>query len=312
MLCVDNLVERAKPENCKNVCLENLNPVGTLKENESTPLLSFVVTNFNGASSIIRCLQLILRSDYPRFEVIVVDDNSTDRSLKLIAQNFAGDERVKVYKNPRNMGAAASRNRGASLASGCFICFVDNDTLIESDYLAKGVSILRLDPSIGIVSPLIFDSRSKCFYAGHDVGLYTGRLIVFRALPLRGYNSRIKCALLKVPMVGANCLLIRKELFDDVDGFDEYLNIPYEDSDFCLKVRHKGYSVMALKDCVAYHFGKQRKSGKHLLGALRNKIIFVKRHGKWAIFVFFIPVWIIVYLVFMALNSKLVGTHGKP
>lgn len=124
-----------------------------------TPLVSIIVPNYNYADSLGVCLQAVLDQTYPRTEVIVVDDGSTDDSVA-VAEAMG----VRVIRLTDNGGCARSRNVGAAHAQGDILFFVDSDLAMEPDAVANAVAILRADPEVGAVcglqdpDPLLHDT----------------------------------------------------------------------------------------------------------------------------------------------------------
>lgn len=112
----------------------------------SDVLVSVLVTVYNREKYLADCLTSVLNSTYRSFEVIVVDDQSTDRSVA-IAQQFASqDARIRLHINPVNLGDYPNRNRAAELAVGKYLKYVDSDDMIEPDCLAKMVEALEQHP----------------------------------------------------------------------------------------------------------------------------------------------------------------------
>lgn len=111
-----------------------------------SPLVSVLVTVYNREAYLRECIESILRSTFGNFEVIVVDDRSSDRSID-IANSFATlDRRVKVFENERNLGDYPNRNRAAQLASGYYLKYVDSDDTITPECLEKMVHAMQLHP----------------------------------------------------------------------------------------------------------------------------------------------------------------------
>lgn len=98
----------------------------------SKPLVSVLTTCFNRESYIGQAIQSVLGSDYQNFELIVVDDHSTDNTLELVRQFAALDNRIRVYQNEKNLGDYNNRNRAASYAHGKYIKYLDSDDIIYS------------------------------------------------------------------------------------------------------------------------------------------------------------------------------------
>jgi glycosyltransferase involved in cell wall biosynthesis len=130
------------------------------------PLTTVIVPNYNHASSLLSCLAAIEKQTYAPLEVVVVDDASTDDSVRI-----AESTGVTVLRNPRNAGPAATRNRGAAWASGEFLFFVDSDGALAPDAVANAVALLEADPDLGAVcgiedaEPLSSDGRVEKYRA---------------------------------------------------------------------------------------------------------------------------------------------------
>ena len=103
-----------------------------------SPLVSIIIVNFNGREVIENCLNSVLRTNRIKFEVIVVDNGSTDGSIEFV-QNFVekSSVRVKLIKNQKNLGFAEGNNVGIGNSSGKYIAFLNNDTIVESKLASK-------------------------------------------------------------------------------------------------------------------------------------------------------------------------------
>lgn len=129
-------------------------------------LTTVIVPNYNHAASLPACLAAIERQTYAPLEVVVVDDASTDDSVRI-----AESAGVTVLRNGRNVGPAATRNRGAEWASGEYLFFVDSDGALAPDAVANAVALLEADPDLGAVcgiddaEPLRSDSRVEEYRA---------------------------------------------------------------------------------------------------------------------------------------------------
>jgi len=130
------------------------------------PLTTVIVPNYNHASSLLSCLAAIEKQTYAPLEVVVVDDASTDDSVRI-----AESTGVTVLRNDRNEGPATTRNRGAEWASGEYLFFVDSDGALAPDAVANAVALLEADPGLGAVcgiedaEPLSSDGRVEHYRA---------------------------------------------------------------------------------------------------------------------------------------------------
>jgi glycosyltransferase involved in cell wall biosynthesis len=113
------------------------------------PLVSVLMTVYNREIFIAESIESVLASSYEHFELLLVDDGSTDRSLE-IARSYASDTRIQIHENPRNLGDYGNRNRAAELARGKYLKYVDSDDMIYPHGLAVMVSSMEAFPEAGL------------------------------------------------------------------------------------------------------------------------------------------------------------------
>lgn len=112
------------------------------------PLISVIVTTYNNEKYIKACLNSLLAQTFQDFEIVVIDDGSTDQTSKILDQYLA-NSRLKIHHQP-NTGVSAARNQGLKLSRGNFVCFVDSDDYVAKNYLEKLVTPLLQDSTIDI------------------------------------------------------------------------------------------------------------------------------------------------------------------
>ena len=125
--------------------------------------VSVIIVNHNGMVFVDTCLKSILNSVYPDFEVIFVDNGSTDVSLEYVKNIFGTDPRLKLLENKFSVGPAVGRNRGVAASSGKYIVFLHNDTVVDKNCLSEIVKVFEGDSSIGAVQAklLRIDSHKR-------------------------------------------------------------------------------------------------------------------------------------------------------
>ena len=239
------------------------------EETSKSPLVSIVLPTYNRAYIISGALQSVLNQIYHNFEIIVVDDGSTDNTEEIIRNVACKDSRVKYFRNNENKGASGARNVGINLAKGEFIAFQDDDDEWRSDKLVKQVNLLQtLQENFAVVYSGYYNiiDGEKIYISLHDIYPY----------PREG-NGNIYNSLLKGNFVATSSILVRKSALLDVGLFDE--NLPMsEDWELFIRLSKK-YLFKFIDEPlhVAYYtpnsLGKQ--SGAKLDGALRYLI---KKH----------------------------------
>lgn len=183
------------------------------------PLVSIIVPIYNGASTIRETLDSVLQQSIKAFELIVIDDGSTDNTLEVVA-GFE-DPRLSVFSYP-NAGVAATRNRGVTHASAEYISFIDADDLWTPDKLARQLDVLESSPNAAIA------------YSWTDYIDQTGRFIAHDQQVT--FSGNVYGELLRRDFLeSASNVTIRRQAFLDVGGFDSSLS-GAADWDFFLRL----------------------------------------------------------------------------
>src|SRR5688572_7405599 len=127
------------------------------------PKVSVVVPAYNAEAVLGEALESIFAQSYTDYEVIVIDDCSTDRTYAIAKDLSKRDKRVKAYRNDRNIGVGATRSRGVLLAKGDYICWQDADDISVKNRIEKQVSYLNRYSQVGVVGGFIefFDEKDN-------------------------------------------------------------------------------------------------------------------------------------------------------
>lgn len=239
---------------------------------------SVVLINHNGRDFILPCLRALLASDYPWFDIILVDNASTDDSLELI-QPYA--DRLTLIRNPRNGLFSGGLNHGIRAARGEVIVLLDLDTEVRSDWLRKLLVPLSLDHTIAITG-------SKLLYPDGETIQQAGGLWERNAMsryfgmgePDQGQWNEQR----DVEYV-TSAIAIRKRLFDLLGGgLDEFFPSYYAKADLCWHARRLGYRVVYVPDAVAFHHESAtmvRDSPWYLFNFHRSRCRFILKNYSW-------------------------------
>lgn len=137
------------------------------------PLVSIIILNYNGKRFLNECLSTVFGTIYPEFEVILVDNASTDKSLDFVSKVFADKKCLKIIRNRKNLGFGPANNVGVKHAKGDYIVFLNNDTSVEPEWLATLVDAFENDSTIGLAQSLILSMDGKTVQsAGYLIGDY--------------------------------------------------------------------------------------------------------------------------------------------
>ncbi len=210
---------------------------------------SLIIPAFNRASLTKQCVdRLLANPSQADAEIIVVDDGSRDLTERMLARY---GEPVRVVKHDRNTGFAIACNDGAMVAGGDYVVFLNNDTLPSRGWLDALIAHAERHPRAAIVgSKLLFPN---------DTVQHAGVVFVDDGWPLHLYygfpaNHPAVNASRRFQAVTGACMLVRRDVFETLGGFDtSYLN-GYEDVDFCLRAGQHGHEVHYCHDSVLYHF----------------------------------------------------------
>lgn len=239
--------------------------------NNQNEKVSIVVLNYNNKSVIGRCIStLITHNTRYNYEIIVVDNGSSDGSFEFLKTTF--HDKILLLQNTKN-GCSSGRNLGVKNAHGDFVCFLDSDQWIVSDFwLDNALKILKTKNYIGAVS----------WNAGwFTPGSTTGPIVDY--LPNRGISNGQIWFRTDIAYLATSGMLMRRKLFNDIEGFDEYYDPTcYEDTDISLKIRNFGFELAYCPYMSIMHLPHQTtKSGSthHTDLMKKNGAYFYK---KWA------------------------------
>lgn len=226
---------------------------------QEPPLASVVIVNYNGIEFVDACLRSVLANNYPDFEVIFVDNASTDGSLQYVKNTFGGDKRLIFVGNAASLGPAVGRNRGIAAAKGSYIVFLDNDTEVDPSWLSELVRVLETDSSIGAAQSKLmkFDQRDLFDGAGDYLtpfGFLSERARSAKDTGQFDYIAEIFSA-------KSASSIIRRQTLDKTGAFDEGFYMYLEETDLCWRVWLSGYRVVFVPKSVVYHaYGTKRKA----------------------------------------------------
>ena len=200
------------------------------------PFISVIVPVYNGGEYLSRCLDALLASSYQSFEIIVVDDASTDDST-----GICREKGVVAFTLLKQTGPAAARNFGAEKATGDVLLFIDSDVVVQRDTIARVASDFMNNPDISAV----FGSYDDCPSAPDFLSQFRNLFHHFIH-----QNSRQDA-----DTFWAGCGAMRREIFCELGGFDEsrYSRPSIEDIELGLRLRKRGCKIRLDKELTVKH-----------------------------------------------------------
>lgn len=242
------------------------------------PLVSILILNWNGEEIIEESIISILNTSYKKLEIIVVDNASTDRSLDIL-DNYP---QIMVHKNPVNQGYAKGNNTGFSLCNGKYIATLNNDIIVEPDWLNDPIKVLESEESIGIISCRQMNSFDKnlidTLYSYPTSYLLLGRFGCGQLF--QPENPLFNEAGLTIGANGASAIY-RKRLLTELGGFEESFFAYHEECDLHMRAFYAGWKCIYVPTSVVYHkgshsFNKIKKTFYYYHE--RNRIWFIYRN----------------------------------
>ena len=204
------------------------------------PLVSIIIVNHNGKSLLKKCLHSINETTYQNYEIILVDNNSSDGSVEFVKTQYP---KINIISLEQNYGYAKPNNIGAKKSKGEFLIFLNNDTEVTPNWINELVNVANSDSKIAICQSLLLLPNGDIDSSGDFIDIYG-----------RAYGSR-KVVNNVVPILSARgaSMLIKKNIFFELDGFDEKFFASFEDVDLGWGACLCGYKVVLVPTSVVYH-----------------------------------------------------------
>lgn len=213
------------------------------------PTVSVIIANKNGEKFLKRCLDSILL-EIGNYEVVVVDDGSNDSSVEVVKTHFGKNEKLKLIVLKSNVGAAKARNLGVTASKGGYLLFLDADTKIKQGWYRETVGFFEKNRMAGAAQAKLLTMNTKKYdYAGDLMGSFG--FLIERA---RGANDIGQFDKTTYIFSGKSAgMIIRRNVFEKLGGFDEDYQIFLEDTDLFWRTWLSGYKVMFMPTIVVWH-----------------------------------------------------------
>ncbi len=222
-------------------------------EQAKRPLVSIIISNFNGKNYVEACLSSVLKSNYSNFEVVFVDNASTDESLSLVEKSFGRDSRLRIMRNSRDLGFSQANNIGFKHASGSYIVFLNNDTVVDSQWLNYLVEAFESDRTIGMAQTAILEITGDRIQTN---GLLLSDYYMYGYPIGRGKPIDTKYpSTFEVSFAGGAAMIIDRKLADERGLFDPIVSFYYDDILLSIKTWLWGKRVVTVSKSKIYHAG---------------------------------------------------------
>ena len=249
------------------------------------PKVTVIIVSYNTREVLARCLSAI---DSERYEVIVVDNDSNDQSPDLVREKFTN---VELIEAGRNLGFGAANNLGFQHATGDYYALINSDAWAVDDGLEKLTEVAASDAELGIVGPRLVGSDgsiqksvrtfptvwrlcTEYFFLRH----IASSTRIFNAFYGSGFDYAKP---VEADWLMGAVLVLRRELIEDIGGFDERFFLFSEEADLCYRAREAGWKVFYTPDAEFVHLGGASTGanwGLMYREQLRGHILFLEKH----------------------------------
>jgi len=237
----------------------------------ASPKVSIIVLNWNGKQYLETCLSSLVKQDYPSFEIIFVDNGSSDGSIEFVEQNYP---HVIIVSHSTNLGFARGINSGINVSRGNYLATLNNDAEANSDWISRLVHVMESDSHIGCCASKmlryfdrnVIDSAGVVIYQNgnaydrganeKDTGQYDNQVEVFGAC--------------------AGAALYRKQMLDEIGCFDRDYFAYFEDVDLSFRMHLFGWKCIYVPDAIVYHMHSATSKQ-----ASPFKLFYLERNKLW-------------------------------
>lgn len=225
--------------------------------------LSIIIVSWNVGEDLLRCLESI-KENLPceKFEMIVIDNGSTDGTVKVVRKNFP---EVVMVANDENRGFAVANNQGIKIAKGQYILLLNPDTIVHDGALDRLIGFMDDNPDVGACGPKLLNEdgttqRSVRRFPTFRAALYRHTIFSLAGLFRGQYHKWLMKDFAydtqkDVDQLMGSALLIRRSVIDQVGKMDEIFFMYYEEVDLCYRIKKAGWRIVFMPEAVITHLG---------------------------------------------------------
>jgi GT2 family glycosyltransferase len=277
----------------------------------SAPRVTIILVNWNGRDVTLDCLASLRELTYPNRSIVVVDNTSTDGSVDAIRSTYPEVEILVLKENRRFAGGNNEGMRHALAGGTDLILLLNNDTIVDRDFLGPMIERLQADSSTGMVVPKIYYSSppDRIWYAGGVVSFWTGTM---RHLGIREVDTGQYDAARSTEYATGCCILTSRQVVERVGMLDERYFMYAEDADWSMRIRRAGYTIQYEPRAKIWHRLSASAGGHLSWYKMENKFLsnfrFFARYAAWYQWLVF-P-WLSIIVNGVSAIRYLISTRG--
>ena len=240
---------------------------------ENNPLVSVIVLNWNGKRFLKKCIGSLLKQNYSRYEIRLVDNGSTDGSLEFLQSIFGKPSKLKIVALNKNHGFSKGNNLGIKTSHSEFIIILNNDTEVDENFVGRMVQTAEINPDIGSVGCKILFNNKKMWFSQKFTN--NGLIVPYFLQTIMNKKLEEISNSFNTNLSNSGCaVLYRKNIIDKIGGFDEDYWSNWEDWDLGYRINIAGFKSVCIPDPLVYHVGggSEGSPPERLVRIYRNEI----------------------------------------
>ncbi len=240
-------------------------------ERKNKPLVSIVIPCFNSKNLINSCLASLFNQSFSNFEIVLVDDCSSDGTVDSIKPTYLKSNKLRILQNSQNSGPSRCRNICIKKSRGKYVAFFETDMQADKHWLSNMVSEFERDPNLGAAHSRVMDLKKKKFIQADGMKMipFTGWVVMrnYGLTPAQSDSTQ------EDVIIGSVGTFVRRKILLQIGGFDEKLGHKVDDIDLGWRIWLAGYKTVNLPQSIAYHWGGKPQAVRSI-SSLKSEIYF--------------------------------------
>ncbi len=251
-------------------------------------LVSIIILNYNKYNYTLECLKSLQQQTYKNIEVILVDNGSKKNlylKLKKELNQFENYLKILLIRNEYNLYFASGNNKGMKIATGDYICLLNNDTIVEPDLIEKLVEFMENNQDAGMISPKIRIYRNKnyMYYGGGEINIRSSYVAKPKGIWEKETKNEKYNKISLTDYTAGTVLFLRKRITEKIGLLDEIYFMYFEETDWNIRAKRNGFNNYYVPTTTVYH-NITRNLNRNIFQQYffnRNRQIFVWKHGTY-------------------------------